>query len=71
LLSEFKEHFACVNELAKSKNQLGEPFSQWQHNVERQKLMYNALKVEELKNDQIKDIVDLHFWRENDQKKCQ
>jgi len=39
--------------------------------VEEQKLEYERKKQEELENDQIKDIVDLHFWREQDPKKCQ
>lgn len=70
-LSEFKKHIACANELAKSKDKLEVPYRQWQQFVEQQKLEYRRQKQEELENDQIQDIVDLHFWREKDPKKCQ
>ncbi|XP_022174198.1 uncharacterized protein LOC111036479 [Myzus persicae] len=68
---EFKEHSACLRELAISNDQLDEPQKEWQLNLERQKLMYELQKFEEMENDQITDIVDLHFWRLHDQKKCQ
>lgn len=62
---------ACIKKLKNSEDELLEVSrKQLQQYLEQQQLLeYKRNKREELKSDEIKDIVDSYFWR--DQLKCQ
>ena len=58
----------CMKTMIKHKDEA--PYKEWQEYFEDQRWVYKWKKQQDLNNDQIKDIVDLHFWRKIEPRKC-